>query len=393
METLGAGKSTVTLEDLENTECIIVIGQNPGTNHPRMLTSLRTAKQRGAKIIAVNPLKEVALQHFKYPQDPLGIFKPATAIADIYLQLRINSDVALLKGLCKYLIEHHAEDQEFIAEYTDGFEAFSRAIAATGWDEICDATGVTRTAIEEAGRTIAETKTLVICWAMGLTQHRNAVDNIRELVNLLLIRGNVGKPNAGALCVRGHSNVQGDRTMGIWEKMDDAFLEALGREFSFNPPREHGLDVVATIEAMAAGRVKAFVSLGGNFLSATPDTHLVAQGLTQCNLTVGIGTKLNRFHLTAGKTALLLPCLGRTDLDRQESGVQTITVENTISWVSGSMGHLNPLSDQMRSEVAIVAGMAAATLGARSATDWKALTADYGRARGPRLRALQRAGA
>jgi molybdopterin-dependent oxidoreductase alpha subunit len=380
-ETLGAGKSTVTLEDLEQTDCIIVIGQNPGTNHPRMLTSLQIAKRRGAKIIAINPLKEVALQHFKHPQEPLSVFKPATTIADLYLQVRINGDVAILKGLGKFLLEQNAVDHDFIRDYTAGFDEFVAALQATTWDEITTASGIARSYIEDAGRILIQQRTLVICWAMGLTQHRNAVDNIRELVNLLLLGGNVGKPNAGALCVRGHSNVQGDRTMGIWEKMDDEFLDALGSEFRFSPPREHGLDTVATIEAMADGRVKAFIGLGGNFLSATPDTHLVAQGLTQCRLTVGIGTRLNRFHLTAGKTALILPCLGRTDIDRQAFGIQTITVENTISWVSGSKGHLEPLSPLNRSEVAIVAGIAEATLGTRSGTDWHGLTDNYDRIR------------
>jgi molybdopterin-dependent oxidoreductase alpha subunit len=386
-ETLGAGKSTVTLEDLENTDCIIVIGQNPGTNHPRMLTSLQKAKRRGAKIIAANPLKEVGLERFKNPQEPLRVFSAGTRIADLYLQVRINGDVALLKGLSKSLLEEEDRhpgsivDRGFVSEYTDGFEEFSASIHATSWEEIVAGSCVSQTEIEAAGRILAERRTLVICWAMGLTQHLNAVDNIRELVNLLLIRGNVGKPNAGALCVRGHSNVQGDRTMGIWEKMGNDFLDALGKEFRFEPPRKHGVDTVETIEGMASGRIKAFISLGGNFLSATPDTHAVAKGLTQCNLTVGIGTKLNRSHLTAGKTALLLPCLGRTDIDRQESGVQTITVENTISWVSGSKGHLEPVSAHLRSEVAIVAGMAEATLGKGSNVDWTGMTADYDRIR------------
>ncbi len=382
-ETLGVGKSTVTLEDLENADSILVIGQNPATNHPRMLTSLQAAKRKGAKIIAINPLKEVGLLRFKHPQEPLHIFSEGTAIADVFLQVKINGDVAVLKGLSKYLIEQEDRapgsivDWDFIKQHTAYFEDFAVAIRDTPWDEITAASGLTRAEIQTAGKVLVDKPNTVICWAMGLTQHRNAVDNIRELVNLLLLRGNVGKPNAGALCVRGHSNVQGDRTMGIWEKMDNTFLDALGKEFDFEPPREHGIDTVETIERMADGRIKVLVSLGGNFLSATPDTLLVARGMTNCNLTVCIGTKLNRGHLTAGKTALLLPCLGRTDIDRRESGPQTITVENTISWVSGSKGHLEPISSDVLSETAIVAGMAQATLGKRSKTDWTALTANY----------------
>jgi anaerobic selenocysteine-containing dehydrogenase len=386
-ETLGIGKSTVTLEDLEHADSILSIGQNPSTNHPRMLSSFQAAKRRGAKIIAVNPLKEVGLVRFKHPQEPLRVLSDGEPIADLFLQVKINGDLAVLKGLSKYLLEREEEkpgsivDWAFVREHTSGYEEFRRGIAATSWDEIRDASGLTQAEIEAAGQILAEKPNLVICWAMGLTQHRNAVDNIRELVNLLLIRGNIGKPNAGALCVRGHSNVQGDRTMGIWEKMDNRFLDALGKEFHFEPPREHGMDTVETIKAMAEGRVKAFVSFGGNFLSATPDTHLVAKGLTTCELTLSIGTKLNRAHLTAGKTALLLPCLGRTDIDRQKSGPQTMTVENTISWVSGTKGHLEPLSPAMRSEAAIVAGLAKATLAGRSKTDWDGMVEDYSRIR------------
>lgn len=386
-ETLGVGKSTVTLEDLENADSIIVIGQNPATNHPRMLTSLQAAKRKGAKIIAINPLKEVGLLRFKHPQEPLHILGEGTQIADVFLQVKINSDVAILKGLSKFLIEEEQKapgsvvDWDFVNEHTLFYNDFVEELQKTSWETITAATGVSLSEIQAAGRVLLEKPNTVICWAMGLTQHHNAVDNIRELVNLLLLRGNVGKPGAGALCVRGHSNVQGDRTMGIWEKMDNAFLDALGKEFDFEPPREHGVDTVETIERMADGRIKAFISLGGNFLSATPDTHLVAKGMTNCDLTVCVGTKLNRSHLTAGTTALLLPCLGRTDIDRQESGPQMITVENTISWVSGSKGHLEPISGDLRSETAIVAGMAKATLGSRSKTDWEGFTADYDRIR------------
>ena len=380
METLGAGKSTVTLADLEHADCIIVIGQNPGTNHPRMLTSLQTAKRNGAKIIAINPLKEVGLLRFKHPQEPLNILTGGTAIADVYLQPRINSDVAVLKGLSKFLLERDAVDAAFIREHTSGFEDFRHALSSVSWQDITDASGISQQQIATAGQVLVDRPNLVICWAMGLTQHRNAVDNIREVVNLLLIGGNIGKPNAGALCVRGHSNVQGDRTMGISEKMSQQFLDALGKEFHFTPPSEPGFDTVETIEAMAAGRVKAFVSLGGNFLAATPDTQVVAAGLQRCQLTVFIGTKLNRGHLTAGRTSLLLPCLGRTDIDLQTSGPQLVTVENTISWVSGSRGNFIPLAPTMKSEVAIIAGMANATIPPCTEA-WQDLSADYSKIR------------
>ncbi|MEP6536609.1 MAG: FdhF/YdeP family oxidoreductase, partial [Bryobacteraceae bacterium] len=374
-EAIGVGKSTVTLEELENTDCIFVIGQNPGTNHPRMLSSLQAAVNRGASIVSINPLPEVGLQRFKHPQQILSVLSSGTALAKLLLQVRINGDVAVLKGIMKLLIEADALDHAFIQEHTAGYEEFTAALAQTGWDEILKESGVSRAKISEAAEIIKKSKSMIICWAMGLTQHKNAVENIRELVNLLLLRGNIGRPNAGVCCVRGHSNVQGDRTMGIWEKMDDGFMERLGREFQFDPPRRHGYDTVASIKAMHDGAAKVFIALGGNFLSATPDTPYTAQALQQCKLTVQISTKLNRSHLVTGKTALILPCLGRTEVDGQESGPQFVTVENSVCVVSASKGPLQPASDELMSEPAIVGGMAAATLDGKIA--WQKLVGDY----------------
>ncbi|HYZ17077.1 MAG TPA: FdhF/YdeP family oxidoreductase [Candidatus Acidoferrum sp.] len=386
-ETLGVGKSTVTLSDLEKADCILVIGQNPGTNHPRMLSSLQKAKRNGATMISINPLREAGLTSFRHPQELLGLLGVATKLSDHFLQVRINGDLALLRGFSKALLEREdgnpgsVLDRTFIETYTDGFDAYAASVRATPWDEIVESSGIPEGRIREIAEILAEAKGLVVCWAMGLTQHKNAVPTIRELVNVTMLRGNIGRPGAGLLCVRGHSNVQGDRTMGIFERMDDGFLDRLGAEFDFNPPRKHGYDTVAAIQAMIAGKVKAFISLGGNFLSATPDTHRVAEGLSNTNLSVSIATKLNRGHLVTGRTALILPCLTRTEKDEQASGLQFGTVENTVSEVSASRGFLPPTSPNVRSEPAIVAGMAAATLRGKHALDWNALVANYDRIR------------
>jgi molybdopterin-dependent oxidoreductase alpha subunit len=382
-ETLGTGKSTVTLEDLEGTDCIVVIGQNPGTNHPRMLSSLQAAKRRGAKILAINPLREVGLLRFKHPQELLHLLGSGTELADQYLQVRINGDVALLKGIMKAMLEQEAAapgtivDSAFIRQYCSGFEELTRHLGSEEWGLIVEQSGLSHTEIHGAASMLSKAKTTVVCWAMGLTQHKNAVDNIREIVNLLLLRGNIGKPNAGALCVRGHSNVQGDRTMGIWEQMEDSFLDALGREFNLEPPRQHGWSTVESIQAMRAGKVGVFVSLGGNFLSASPDTHRVAEGLRNCKLTVVISTKLNRTHLVTGNAALILPCVSRTEKDIQASGPQFTTVENTVSFVSASTGQFDPASAMLRSEIAIISGIAQSTLQHRSSVDWAGFTANY----------------
>jgi len=375
-QTLGVGKSTVTLSDLEHADLIFSIGQNPGTNHPRMLTSLLAAKRNGATIIDINPLPEVGLLRFKHPQEPMHLLGAGTMLSDRLLQVRINGDVALLKGIIKALLETEDRspgtvlDWDFIRTYASGFEEFRQHLRTVEWRQIEEQSGIARKQIIEVGEIAAKARSTVICWAMGLTQHRNGVENIRELVNLLLLRGNIGKSNSGVLCVRGHSNVQGDRTMGVWEQMDEGFLDRLESEFKFNPPRRHGYDTVETIRAMDAGKVRAFISLGGNFLSATPDTGVVARGLSNCKLTAFISTKLNRGHLVTGETSLILPCLGRTEKDVQATGPQFTTVEDTLGVVSSSRGVLAPISEHIKSEVAIVAGIADATVSGKGDINW-----------------------
>ena len=375
LETLGTGKGSVSLADFELADCILVIGQNPGTNHPRMLSTLQRAARRGCRIVSINPLEESGLKRFMHPQEVSGVLGIGTALATDYLPVRINGDVALLKGIQKAMIESHAEciDHAFIGEYTDGFVRYCDDLAAESWSAIAASSGIAESRVRELAAVIASSKTMICCWAMGITQHENAVANIKEIVNLLLLGGHVGKPGAGACPVRGHSNVQGDRTMGIWERPTQTFLDQLGAEFDFTPPSAHGFDVVHAIEAMHQRRAHVFIALGGNFLSAAPDTAYTAQALRQCRLTVQVSTKLNRSHLITGEHALILPCLGRTERDIQAGGAQVVTVENSMGIVHGSHGHLAPASEQLRSEPAIVAGMARATLG----VDWSGFVADY----------------
>lgn len=386
-ETIGVGKGTVTLEDFNQAQAIFVIGQNPGTNHPRMLSALQKAKQNGCRLVHINPLPEVGLTHFKHPQDVLHWFGGGTTLADLFLQVRINGDVALLKGIMKEVLAAEERrpgqvlDHEFIERYTDGFEEFAQALNTAHWGDILEQSGVSRTHIEEAAQIFVESERTIFCWAMGLTQHKNAVANIQEIVNLMLLRGQIGKPGAGLCPVRGHSNVQGDRTMGIWERPTDAFLDSLDAEFNFASPRNHGLDTVRAIQAMHDGRAKVFFALGGNFLSATPDTEFTAEALRSCRLTAHVSTKLNRAHVVTGKLALILPCLGRTEIDEQAGGPQFVTTENSMAVVQASRGFLPPASAKLLSEPVIVARLAIATLGSRSNVDWQGLAADYDRIR------------
>jgi len=375
--TIGSGKGTVSLEDFDHADCIVVIGQNPGTNHPRMLTTLQSAARRGCKIISINPLAEAGLKRFRHPQEISGILGKGTVLATHHLPVKINGDVALLKGLQKVMLESNAVDSAFIEKYTEGFEAYRDDLATESWEKIESSSGISEGQIREVANVIAKSKSLICCWAMGLTQHRNAVGNIQEIVNLLLLGGHFGRPGAGACPVRGHSNVQGDRTMGIWERPPKEFLDRLGEEFEFSPPRAHGYDTVEAIEAMHAGRAKVFLAMGGNFLSATPDTVYTADALRNCRLTVQISTKLNRSHLITGKEALILPCLGRTERDLQAQGPQYVTVENSMGVVHSSEGHLEPASEFLKSEPAIVAALAQATLG----LDWSQYVEDYDRVR------------
>lgn len=386
-ETIGVGKGTVTLDDFELAEAIFVIGQNPGTNHPRMLTSLQSAKRNRCVIVHINPLPEVGLRRFKYPQEVRGLVGQGTKLADLFLQLRINGDVPLLKGIMKeMLLEEERRpgevlDHQFIREKTNGFENFATAIREISWDDITLQSGINREQIHEASEIMIRSNHTIFCWAMGLTQHKNAVANIQEIINLLLMRGQIGKPGAGACPVRGHSNVQGDRTMGIWERPGEMFLNNLAREFEFEPPRRHGFDTVESIKAMHAGKAQVFFAMGGNFLSATPDTEYTADALRKCRLTVHVSTKMNRAHLITGRQALILPCLGRTEEDIQKSGPQFVSVEDSMGVVHSSRGRLNPASDQLLSEPAIAARLARATLGDKSSVDWEALVADYDRIR------------
>ncbi|MGB2128780.1 MAG: FdhF/YdeP family oxidoreductase [Flavicella sp.] len=367
-ETVGIGKGSVTLEDFDHAELVIVIGQNPGTNHPRMLSALENTKNNGGKIISINPIKEIGLVNFKNPQKPSHLLGKSSVLTDLYLQVKINADVSLLKAIMLLLLAKEKAtpgavfDLEFIREKTLGYETLIEDLEQQDLEVLINATGLEKTEIEAAANLIASRKKIIVCWAMGLTQHKNGVDNIREVVNLLLLKGSIGKKGAGTCPVRGHSNVQGDRTMGIYEKPAASFLENLEKEFDFTAPKAHGYDVVAAIEAMHAKKAKVFVGMGGNFISATPDTEFTATALRNCDLTVQISTKLNRSHLIHGKEALILPCLGRSEEDTQKSGAQFVTVENSMGVVSKSSGHLKPLSDQLKSETAIVTGMAQATI-------------------------------
>ena len=381
-ETIGVGKGTVTLADFDRAEAIFVIGQNPGTNHPRMLSALEQAKRNGCTLVHINPLPEVGMTRFKHPRHVLGMFGSGTALADLFLQVRINGDVALLKGISKAVLAHEGVlDLDFISRHTTGFEEFVSALNTVSWNEIVEQSGVPQPQIEAAAQIFVESERTIFCWAMGLTQHRNAVANIQEIVNLMLLRGQIGKPGAGFCPVRGHSNVQGDRTMGIWERPTAAFLDRLGFEFDFEPPRNHGLDTVRSIQAMHDGHARVFFALGGNFLSASPDTDFTAAALRRCRLTAHVSTKLNRSHLITGDRALILPCLGRTEIDVQSNGPQFVSTENSMGVVQMSRGSLEPASPELLSEPQIVARLARATLGNRSTVDWEALANDYDRVR------------
>ncbi|MFB6618740.1 FdhF/YdeP family oxidoreductase [Streptomyces sp. NPDC056367] len=376
-ETIGIGKGSVSLEDLHQAELIIVAGQNPGTNHPRMLSALEKAKSAGAKIISVNPLPEAGMERFKNPQTPAGMLK-GTALGDLFLQIRIGGDQALFRLLNKLVIETEgATDEAFIREHTHGYEELAAAARDADWDETLTATGLTRPEIERALAMILASKRTIVCWAMGLTQHKHGVATIREVVNLLLLRGDIGRPGAGVCPVRGHSNVQGDRTMGIFERPAPAFLDALDREFGITSPREHGYDVVRSIQALRDGEAKVLFAMGGNFVGATPDTEVTEAAIRRASLTVHVSTKLNRSHAVTGRRALILPTLGRTDKDVQAAGKQFVTVEDSMGMVHASRGNLAPASPHLLSEPAIVARMARAVLGDASKTPWEEFEKDY----------------
>lgn len=390
-QSVGVGKGTVTFDDFEHADAIFVWGQNPGTNHPRMLEPLREAVKRGAQVVCINPLKERGLERFQHPQHAIEMLtngdKPTNTA---FFRPALGGDMAIMRGMAKFLLlwERDAQktgapavfDHDFLNEHSANVLEYLATIDETPWEQIVEQSGLTLIEIEQAARMYAKGKNVIMCWAMGITQHRHSVATIQEIANLMLLRGNVGRPGAGLCPVRGHSNVQGDRTMGINECPPVAFLDALERRFQFKVPRHNGHNVVEAIHAMADGRAKVFIGLGGNFAQATPDSPRTFQALQNCDLTVQISTKLNRSHLTHGKDALILPCLGRTDIDIQTEGPQAVTVEDSFSMVHASNGQLQPLSNQMRSEPAILAGIAAATLGSHP-VDWNWLVADYRRIR------------
>ena len=382
VETIGVGKGVVTLEDItDHAELIVIVGQNPGTNHPRMLSALEKAKLRGAHIVTANPLPEAGLVRFKNPQRVRGLIGGGTKLTDRYLPVRVNGDLAMFAGVNKALLAREEAapgtifDHEFIEKYCDGFEEVCQSWRELEWPELEIQSGLTQEQIEDFATDVVAAKSVIVTWAMGITQHRNAVATIREIVNFLLLRGNIGRPGAGPSPIRGHSNVQGDRTMGIWEKMPDAFLDKLRDEFGFDPPRAHGHDTVDTIRAMRDGKIDVFFALGGNFVAATPDSAVSEAAMKNCALTVHVATKLNRSHLCHGAEALLLPCLSRSERDVQAGVEQFVTVEDTMSMVHSTHGRLKLGSEYLRSEVSIVCGLGNSLFG--EDIGWTAMSNDY----------------
>jgi molybdopterin-dependent oxidoreductase alpha subunit len=382
-ETVGIGKGSVTLEDFYEAEVIIILGQNPGTNHPRMLSALQKAKENGCTIISVNPLPETGLVAFSNPQTVKGALGIKARLTDIFLQVKINGDMALLKAIMKLMLEEERKnpgtvfDHDFIKQHTLGYDALIENINQYSIDELCINSGISLEQIRQTAQAIMHKKKIIACWAMGLTQHKNAVDTIKEVVNLLLVKGSIGKPGAGTCPVRGHSNVQGDRTMGIYEKPPQAFLDSIERVFGFKPPQHHGYDVVDCIKAMHEGKGKVFFAMGGNFLSATPDTQYTAEALQRCKLTVQVSTKLNRRHLITGEEALILPTFGRSDKDILNGQEQFISCENSMGVIQMSKGNLKPVSNELMSESLIVCNLAKATLSNRSKINWNKYMQHY----------------
>lgn len=376
VDTIGIGKGSVSLEDIHQAKLLVVVGQNPGTNHPRMLSALEEAKSNGAKIISVNPLEEAGLVRFKNPQHAKGL-TVGTALADLHLPIRLNGDLALFQAIGALLVEWDALDHDFLDEYATGFSEYAAHVADLDWAKVEASTGLTRERITEAARMFAESPATITCWAMGITQHHNAVGTIKEIVNVALLQGNMGKPGAGVCPVRGHSNVQGDRTMGIWERVPDHFLDAIRDEFGFDPPREHGLDTVGSIQALRDGKIRVFMGMGGNFVGAAPDTEATEAAMRNAALTVHVSTKLNRSHVVHGGEALILPALGRSEKDMTGGRAQRVTVEDSMSAVHASRGPLDPPSEHLRSEVDIICSLALATLGEDSPVPWAAFREDY----------------
>lgn len=381
--TIGIGKGTVTLADFEKSDCVFVIGQNPGTNHPRMLSSLADAAHRGAKIVSINPLRERGLESFAHPQHIGGMLGRGEPVSTHYVQVKINGDVALLKGVMKGVLElerahTNVLDRAFIAQHTLGFDELIESLDAVAYDELERGSGVPRDTMRELAAIYAASERVIVTWAMGLTQHKNGVGNVREIVNLLLLRGNIGREGAGACPVRGHSNVQGDRTVGIHEAPSEAFLDRLDGAMGIRSPRRHGLDVVGTIDALERGQLDVLFAMGGNFVAATPDTPRTERAMQNAKLTVHVSTKLNRSHLETGKASIILPCLGRTERDLRNNEPQFVTVENSMGVVHRSEGTLPPAAEALWSEPVIVARLASAVLGPKHPIDWEHVVSDYG---------------
>jgi molybdopterin-dependent oxidoreductase alpha subunit len=380
-ESIGIGKGSVTLDDFNYADSIFIIGQNPGTNHPRMLTALQKASRNGCEIVTINPLLEAGNISFQNPQELSGWVGPGTKLSSHYVQVKIAGDIALLKGILKVMLDHPEKlDQEFIQAKTSGIEELKEDIAQTDWQEITTESGVSKELILKISHIALNSKNMIWCWAMGMTQHKDAVGGIAQIVNILLLGGHFGRRGAGVCPVRGHSNVQGDRTMGIWEKPSQAFLDNLKKTFKFVPPQNHGADVVESIELMNESKAKVLFCMGGNFLSATPDTEVTARGLENLELSVQVSTKLNRSHVITGKEALILPCLGRTELDLTGNQKQVVTVENSMGVVHSSRSSQTPISKNLRSEVSIVCDLAKLIFKdseKEKLVDWQSLKNDY----------------
>ena len=382
-ESIGIGKGSVTVDDIEHADVIVIAGQNPGTNHPRMLSVLAKAKSNGARIVAVNPLPEAGLIRFKDPQTVRGVLGTGVPIADEFVQVRLGGDMALFRGLARLLLEADDRDpgsvldRDFITAHSHGFDDYAAAARAVSLDTVVEATGIGLPQLHRVAGLLADSRRTIVCWAMGLTQHTHAVATIGEITNVLLMRGMIGKPGAGVCPVRGHSNVQGDRTMGIWEKPPAAFLDALELRFTIRAPRRHGYETVEAIRAMRDGRASVFAAMGGNFAAATPDTAVTEAALRNCALTVQVSTKLNRSHVVPGRTAVILPTLGRTDRDVVAGRKQVVSVEDSMSMVHLSRGGLEPPGPEVRSEVAIICGLARAVLGPDHPVRWERFALDY----------------